>query len=63
MASKRKKRSVEVEAFLEEIEAVCRRHGFSISHEDGNGAFRVERFSRYLMEWLTAAIDDTKLGD
>ena len=31
----------EVEAFLNELEAVCKRHGMGISHEDGHGSFLV----------------------
>jgi hypothetical protein len=30
-----------IDAFLAEIETVCERHGLSISHEDGHGAFEV----------------------
>lgn len=47
----------EVDAFLEEIEAVCRKHGISISHEDSQGAFELESFSEDLMAWLKEASD------
>lgn len=30
-----------IDAFLAEIEAVCKRHGLSIAHEDGHGLFLV----------------------
>lgn len=30
-----------IDAFLAEIETVCEKHGLSISHEDGHGAFEV----------------------
>lgn len=33
----------DVDAFIEDVIAVCERHGFSISHEDGHGAFEIER--------------------
>lgn len=45
----------EVEAFLDEIEAVCKKHGFSISHEDGHGAFVLEPFDSHNIEWLRNA--------
>jgi len=31
----------DIEKFLEAIEAVCRKHGLSISHEDGHGGFQI----------------------
>jgi hypothetical protein len=43
------------EAFLAEIEAVCRKRGISISHEDHHGAFNLEPFSEDRLEWLKAA--------
>lgn len=48
----------EVDAFLAEIEAVCRKHGMTISHEDGHGAFLVEPMSERNLEWLREARDE-----
>ena len=45
-----------IDAFLEEILAVCARHGLSISHEDGHGAFIIEPFSENNKEWLENAM-------
>jgi hypothetical protein len=45
---------------MAEIEAVCRKHGFSISHEDVHGAFEIEPFSEAAMDWLKEANDQTK---
>ncbi len=45
----------EVAAFLDEIAEVCRKHGMGISHQDGHGAFIVERFSLELVKWLNDA--------
>ena len=42
----------EVIIFLEEIEQVCRKHNLSISHEDGQGRFIIEKFNERLMEIL-----------
>lgn len=48
-----------VDKFLQEIADVCRKHGYSISHEDGHGAFEIEDFSESNVEWLMAAADNT----
>ena len=48
----------EVQDFLEEIISVCRRHGFSISHEDGHGSFEVAPYNKACAEWLMAAKPD-----
>lgn len=42
-------------AFLDEIEAVQRKHGISISHEDGQGAFILVPFSEGMLLWLRTA--------
>lgn len=34
--------SPEINAFLDEIAEVCRRHRMTISHEDGHGSFIIE---------------------
>lgn len=47
--------SAEVEAFLSEIVAICRKHGLSLAHEDHHGAFEVHEFSEENVAWLTAA--------
>lgn len=51
--------------FLKEVNAVCRKFGFSISHEDGHGAFRVVPYSFEDSEWLSVAVDEsgTKGGE
>jgi hypothetical protein len=46
-----------IDAFLADVEAVCRKHGFSLSHEDGQGAFEVEEFSESNIAWLKDAHD------
>lgn len=45
----------EVDAFLAELESVCRKHKFSLSHEDSQGSFIVTSFNENLLEWLKAA--------
>lgn len=45
----------EVEQFLSAIEEVCRMHGFSISHEDGHGAFIITRYDHASLVWLNQA--------
>lgn len=48
-----------VDAFIEDVLAVCAKHGYSISHEDGHGAFEIEKFSEDFSEWLRNAHDKT----
>lgn len=45
----------EVDAFLDEIIAVCRKHGFSIGHEDGQGAFLIDEVDEQNFDWLRGA--------
>lgn len=52
----------DVDAFLADIERVCREHGLSLAHEDCHGAFLVEPFDEQTLEWLKDAMDARKLG-
>jgi FAD/FMN-containing dehydrogenase len=47
--------SKEMENFFKEIEATCKKHGYSISHEDGHGAFEIEKYSDDNIDWLKNA--------
>jgi hypothetical protein len=49
-----------VKDFLANVIKVCRRHGFSISHEDGHGAFEIVPFDEGAAEWLACARDETE---
>ena len=51
--------SEKVEEFIQEILAVCEKHGLSISHEDGHGSFEIEEYNEHNCEWLLAAKDLT----
>lgn len=44
-----------IDDFLQEIASVCKRHGFSISHEDEHGAFVIEAYDEAKIEWLMGA--------
>lgn len=48
-----------VDRFLEEVVEVCRKHGMSIGHEDGHGAFQVEPLEESSLSWLMSASDLT----
>lgn len=52
-------RRPDVDAFLAELVEVCRKHGFSLGHEDNHGAFLVEKFDVGNLEWLLDALDET----
>lgn len=51
--------NLKVDAFLVEINEVCKRHGLSISHEDSHGSFMIDNYSGELADWLMAASDNT----
>lgn len=46
---------IEMKAFLDDINAVCRKHGLSISHEDNQGGFIIELYKDDNIEWLNGA--------
>ena len=45
-----------VDSFLNEIVDVCKKHGLSISHEDGHGAFMVVPLSPHCVEWIKQSL-------
>lgn len=50
-------RSDKVRAFLDEVLEASKRHGLSISHEDGHGSFIVEQFKQDNIDWLNDAAE------
>jgi hypothetical protein len=45
-----------VDAFLDELLEVCRRHGMSLGHQDGHGSFLVYKLvDEFFYGWLRAA--------
>lgn len=45
-----------VDAFLDDIEEVCRKHGMSLGHEDGQGAFIVYTYiNEHVIRWMQSA--------
>lgn len=44
-----------VENFLDAYEALCRKHGRSLAHEDYHGAFIVEPFDERNIKWVRGA--------
>ena len=44
-----------VDAFLEDILTVCRKHHLLLSHEDGHGAFLICEYSEGDPDWLRHA--------
>ena len=45
----------QIEAFLNDIEEVCKKHGLSISHEDCHGGFEIENFNIANIDWIRRA--------
>ena len=45
----------EMEAFIEDIVSVFRKHGFSIGHEDGHGGFKIHLLSEENIRWFKGA--------
>jgi hypothetical protein len=45
----------ELDEFFDDLEAVCKKHHVSISHEDDQGAFKIVQYSEFYMQWMRAA--------
>jgi len=45
----------EMQAFLADIETVCRKHGLSLAHEDEHGGFIVEELKERNLRWVAGA--------
>lgn len=58
----RDKQSPRVVEFIEKISVVCMEFGFSISHEDGYGAFIVTGYNKTDDDWIREAFDHTDVG-
>ena len=50
----------EMETFMCEIQKVCKKYGFSISHEDEHGAFIIQEYKDSNIQWLKQAFKDYK---
>lgn len=46
--------------FVEEIIEVCKKHGYSISHEDSTGLFLIEEYSEVNSRWLRESLNVAK---
>ena len=44
-----------IEAFLDEYEALCKKHNLTLGHEDGHGGFLIEPFGQSNVHWVRAA--------
>ncbi|MFW5962318.1 MAG: hypothetical protein ACOCQR_01765 [bacterium] len=48
------------ETFLKEILKIYEKYNLSLSHEDSQGAFIIEKYKKENAAWLKNAIDKTK---
>lgn len=48
---------------MKEILDVCKKHGLSISHEDGHGNFIIEEYSDNYSEWFKNAEINVKIDN
>lgn len=46
-----------IDEFLAEVIEVCKKHGMSISHEDGHGSFIIENYYESNIDWMKEATD------
>ena len=51
---------VEMYNFLKDIKLVCKKYNLSISHEDYNGVFLIEKYSEENIDWLLGASKNYK---
>lgn len=58
--ARRRIESPSVDAFIADLVQIYKRHGMSLAHEDGQGAFIVETLKETNIEWLQAAHVDFK---
>ena len=42
----------QLEAFIKDYEALCKKHNISLSHEDKYGAFEFEEYLKDNIEWV-----------
>jgi hypothetical protein len=50
-----------IDEFLADVIEVCKKHGLSISHEDGHGSFNIVKYDENTVDWLMDASDYTHL--
>jgi len=46
---------LKIDAFVNEVVDVCRKHRMAISHEDGHGAFIIESIEAGQLHWFRHA--------
>jgi hypothetical protein len=50
-----------IDSFIAEVIEVCKKHGFSISHEDSHGGFIISKYNDHDAEWLMDASEDVDI--
>lgn len=54
---------VNTDKFFKKLEELCRKFNVSISHEDGHGAFILEDFDEFNMNWIKVAHIEPSVRD
>lgn len=52
-----------MQEFLSKVIMLEKEYGYSISHEDGQGAFQIEKYDNYYANWLARASNETDETD
>ena len=56
-------KEVNTDNFFKELEQLYRKYNISISHQDGHGAFILEEFDQFNLDWIKSAEVQPSLRD
>lgn len=59
----RPEQSQNVRAFLDDLMRLYDKHGMSIGHEDGHGAFLIDPDGKHNRDWMVCAFDEVVKND
>ena len=56
-------KDVNTDNFYKDLEQLYRKYNISISHQDGHGAFILEKFDQFNLDWIKSAEIQPRLRD